>query len=198
MFYKKDKSKASCDDVQIVIKRGEKGDQGPIGAPGRSGLPGEQGSSVSNVQVSDGVTPINGVLYPLNTMVTLLSNGQSIISESQINPLSPLQWVDITTEGDWTDDTSGTDSAQYAIRDNIVYMRGRVFNPTVGTLLTGTTVFTLPFNLRGFLFETLALRAGSDETQRVIVLTSGAVIITGGGSQNRYSLDSIPPFYIGL
>lgn len=108
-----------CEDCGGGIPAGPIGPQGPQGNDGATGA---QGASVIQSFVSNGVTMINGVLYPINTLVQLLSNGE-YISAGIIYTVTPLVWNNLVLINGWTA-SIGANVPQYAIGNGFLYLRG--------------------------------------------------------------------------
>jgi hypothetical protein len=90
---------------------------------GEDGSDGSNGTGISNIYVSDGVTAIGGTVYTVNTVVVLLSTG-TYINAGEIQLLTPT-WNDITLLNGWTNGT-GVNVAQYSVHGGFLYLRGRI------------------------------------------------------------------------
>jgi len=160
---------------------------------------GDDGVSVVNVTVSDGVTQIGGVLYPLNHLVVELSTG-SYIDAGLIEVNETPVWNTLTLLNSWTvGGATNTPSGQceYTIYKNFIYFRGSLDFagatsvtfanvPSLGTAVGGTTTTSIRSNI---------VSPGSPSTSVFQISGSGNLIIIDNlGSQML--LDSVPPISV--
>jgi len=185
------------DNCGCNIPVGERGPQGPqgergvSGANGLNGTNGQDGVSTVNQTVSDGVTEINGTVYPLNTLVVELSDG-TFVDAGIISPINNLVWEDITLLNSWTA-APGFGTPQYAIDNNFVYFRG-VITP-------GNT--DNAFSIPGISMSANALDCIHDTTipapiNSIFIFDTigSARILNFGATQNDFMLDSVGPISI--
>lgn len=177
---------------------------GPMGPPGPKGDPGTNGTngiSIIASFVSDGVTAIGNVIYPLNTLVHQLSNG-TYVNAGLINIPVPatIQWVALPLLNGWTDG-AGVLAAMYAIFGGFLHLRGRIsFGAatddqfaTIATAGNTGTIYTSGATDR--VDGDLAL----DQEGLVQLSVGGAISLVGASSTldgDRLMLDSIPPISI--
>jgi len=186
------KDKCGCN-----IPQGEQGVQGPQGergAAGANGLDGDDGAagvSTVNNTVSDGVTEINGTVYPLNTLVVELSDG-TFIDAGIISPINNLVWEDITLLNSWVA-TPGFGTPQYAIDANFLYLRG-VITPGLTN-----NAFSIPgISMSANALETIHDTANPAPINSIFILdTGGSVrILNFLATQDDFMLDSVGPISI--
>ena len=186
-------SKSNCNCNVPAGPQGPQGPQGDRGVPGfgTDGTDGTDGVSVVAEYVSDGVTPINGTVYVLNTLIMELSDG-TFINAGVISPINDLVWIEIPLLNSWTA-TPGYGTPQYAIDNNFVHFRG-VITPgltdnafSIPALTPGTNVLTSIQNTT----------IPSSEPSIMILDTIGSVrILDFAGHQANYMLDSVPALSI--
>lgn len=179
-----------CDDCGGNIPVGEIGPQGPKGDTGATGA---AGTSVVQSFVSDGITMINGVLYPINTLVQLLSSG-SYISAGVIYTITPLVWQNLELINGWTA-SIGANAPQYAIGNGFLYLRGAVIK-------TGATDDAFASLDAGFTDTVRSVVSDADVTTPVF----SAFDVAGAASELRiieytntsqpWRLDSVGPISI--
>ena len=108
---------------------------------GNNGTNGIDGTGISNVYVSNGVTAIGGTIYTENTLVVLMTTG-TYINAGIIQ--TSLTWLTLTMVNGWVSGV-GVNVAQYAKKDGFLYFRGTII-ATAATDATfasiGTTVTT--------------------------------------------------------
>lgn len=159
---------------------------------GDDGTSGTNGTGVSNVYVSDGVTAIGGTVYTVNTVLVLLSTG-SYINAGEIEMVNtPLVWTELTMLNGWASGTT-TDIAKYAYHNGILYLRG-----TVDATLANSGTFA---SLNGVLNNTNGIRTSIASTEdpnvsrtlTLAVITQNLTITTYG--TKVFMLDSVPPIH---
>ena len=177
------------------------GPMGPQGPKGDNGTNGINGLSVVASFVSNGVTAIGNVIYPLNTLVHQLSNG-SYVNAGLINIPAPatIEWLDMTLINGWANGT-GSEAAQYAIFNGFLHLRGRInFSSATGDVFatiasTGITDDIFTSGITDYAGPNLEL----DQEALVMINAAGDISALGASSTldgSRLLLDSIPPISI--
>lgn len=179
----------------------------PVGPPGPPGIPGTPGRNGNDGRgelahfVSDGVTPIGDVIYPVNTLVVQYTD-LTYQSAGVINIPVPatIQWQDMTLANGWANGV-GVLKAQYAIFGGFLHLRGRIdfssatndnFATIPGTGITGTIYTSGATDHAGADIEL-------DQEALITIDNAGAISALGATSTldgSRLILDSIPPISI--
>lgn len=170
-------------------KQGPQGPQGERGISGFNGVNGVDGISVQSEYVSDGTTAIGGTVYPLNTLIMLLSNG-TYINAGIISPVNDLVWEDLTLLNSWGV-APGFGTPQYAIDNNFIYFRG-VISPGL-TDNAFSVPITMSVNALSHIQDT---EIASSSPSIFILDTIGSARILDFAGQDNFMLDTIGPISI--
>lgn len=176
------------------------GPMGPAGPKGNAGANGTNGVSVVNSFVSNGVALIGNILYPLNTLVHLLSNG-TYLNAGLINVPDPnlIVWQDMILKNGWANGV-GILKAQFAIVNGFLHQRGRINFSAA----TDDNYATMDVGFTGDVYSSgITDKAGVDlelsQEALITINASGDISALGAVATldgARLILDSIPPISI--
>lgn len=159
---------------------------------GEDGSDGSNGTGISNIYVSDGVTAIGGTVYTVNTVVVLMSTG-AYINAGEVQ-LVELDWQDLVIINGFTAGT-GVEKPQYAINNGLLYQRGTIDASTCG----GSTAYITYANVTSGITNTVYTNISSTDypstVTRLEILATGDMKLRSAGSL-IWSLDSISPISI--
>lgn len=154
---------------------------------GTAGTDGDDGLGISNVFVSDGTTAIGGTVYPVNTLVTFMTNGTYI--NAGLIVVNTLSWVTLPLVNGWAAHSKGP--VMYAIdNNNMLHLRGILVD-------AGTTNVIFANLTMGLSNDTQCVISDCDLTtpimSQMILSTGNTLSITeyALGNGNWY-LDSMP------
>lgn len=177
------KKSGSCSCIPV-------GPIGPQGPAGQAGQRGSDGLGIRQSYVSDGITPIGNIIYPVNTLVFQMTD-YSYQSAGLVFEIAPLNWIDMVLENGWATSAVTTQIAQYAISNGFLYMRG-FLNGAAATNATFTTIANMGFS------NTAASEISeyTGVNHKLITASSGGLLRIPAYSTAIHVLDTVPPISI--